>query len=79
MEEKKVPWYLSTQSIVVAVLILGPFALPMLWLNPKYKLFWKIFWTSVILAITWATFVYTGALLDLLQQKLSEFNANNRV
>src|SRR4030042_5984539 len=30
-------WYFATSTVVVAMLCLGPFALPLVWLNPRYN------------------------------------------
>ncbi len=35
-------WYYSTSAIVIGLLIAGPFALPLVWKNPKYKVITKI-------------------------------------
>ena len=34
----KTKWYFTTSTIVIALLCLGPFALPLVWLNPRYKI-----------------------------------------
>ncbi|MBN2137540.1 MAG: hypothetical protein JW720_07020 [Sedimentisphaerales bacterium] len=46
------PWYFSTHVLVVAVLCLGPLALPLVWLNPKYSVSTKIIVTVGIVVVT---------------------------
>jgi hypothetical protein len=45
-------WYFTTPSIVIALLCLGPLALPMVWLNPHYKPSTKIIFTVVVAVVT---------------------------
>ena len=48
----KTKWYFSTSAVVIAVLCLGPLALPLVWLNPRYKTTTKVVVTVLIIAIT---------------------------
>lgn len=48
------PWYFRPPMIVIALLSVGPLALPMVWWHPRLKLVWKILISVVITAITWA-------------------------
>jgi predicted nucleic acid-binding Zn ribbon protein len=48
--EKK--WYFSTSSVVIAILVLGPLALPLIWLNPRYKTTTKIVATILVITLT---------------------------
>jgi uncharacterized membrane protein YvbJ len=45
-------WYCSTSAIVVGLLGLGPFALPLVWINPKYKIITKIIITIVVIVVS---------------------------
>ena len=45
-------WHLSTTSIVIAFLFIGPFALPFVWLHPHYKTNTKIVITVIVSIIT---------------------------
>ena len=46
-------WYFKTSILVIAVLVVGPFALPLLWFNPRYKMLSKIIWTLLILVASY--------------------------
>lgn len=45
-------WYHSTSSLVMAVLFLGPLALPLVWVNPRYKQSVKIAISVAIIGLT---------------------------
>ena len=45
-------WYYSTGVIVIALLCLGPLALPLVWINPRYKLVTKAIITAAVIIVT---------------------------
>lgn len=45
-------WYYSNGVIVIALLCLGPLALPLVWINPRYKLVTKAIITVVVIIVT---------------------------
>jgi hypothetical protein len=45
-------WYFSTSNLVVALLCAGPLALPLLWVNPRFKRITKIAITVVVIVVT---------------------------
>jgi hypothetical protein len=45
-------WYFGTSSVVVAVLCVGPFALPLVWFNPRYKIITKLVVTVAVIIMT---------------------------
>jgi len=45
-------WYFATPSVVIALLCLGPLALPLVWFNPRYKAVTRIIITVIVLAVT---------------------------
>ncbi|KAB0670521.1 zinc ribbon domain-containing protein [Oryzomonas sagensis] len=46
-------WYFRTGFIVVALLSVGPFALPLIWFRPNLSRPWKIGLTIVTLVFSW--------------------------
>ena len=50
MDPKK--WYFSTYTFVIAFLCVGPFALPLLWVNPRLSRNKKIIITVILLIVT---------------------------
>jgi hypothetical protein len=58
-QEETVPWYFRRSFIVIAVLCVGPLALPLIWWRPKTKPAWKIGLTIGILILSWIFFKTT--------------------
>jgi hypothetical protein len=50
----KTPWYFATGFLIVMLLSVGPLALPLLWVNPRFSALSKVLWTVVTAALTWA-------------------------
>ena len=48
----KTKWYFSTSAIVIALLCLGPLALPLVWLNPRYRIVTKLAVTVLVIALS---------------------------
>ncbi|MFA5101343.1 MAG: zinc ribbon domain-containing protein [Candidatus Omnitrophota bacterium] len=61
MLEKKEPqkWFYKPAMLVVAFLAVGPFAVPLVWLNPRFSRNTKIVITVVMFALS----VYMGVLV----------------
>jgi hypothetical protein len=45
-------WYHATPAVIVALLCLGPLALPLVWMNPRYKPLTKAIITMIVLIVT---------------------------
>lgn len=62
-------WYCSTAALVVALLTFGPLALPLVWLNPRFKMHVKMLITIATIVLTiflcWAS---VQAYLGLINQ-----------
>ncbi|MCP4707861.1 MAG: zinc ribbon domain-containing protein [Planctomycetes bacterium] len=67
-----VPWYFNTSTVIIAHLVIGPFALPLLWFHPRYKIITKIIFTIVVIAITYALTFIMGKLYQNLTSQLSD-------
>jgi len=50
--KSKTKWYFSTSTVVIALLCLGPLALPLVWFNPRYKMVTKLVVTAIVIALT---------------------------
>jgi uncharacterized membrane protein YvbJ len=68
----KTKWYHKTSAIVLALLLIGPFALPFVWLHPRYKIATKIIVTIIVIA---ATVILVYLLAYLYNQITNQFNA----
>lgn len=50
----EIKWYLRPVSIVIAILVVGPFAIPLVWMSPALKRWHKVTVTIlVVLLTTW--------------------------
>jgi hypothetical protein len=45
-------WYFATGTVVLALLCLGPIALPLVWMNPRYKISTRAIVTVIVLGAT---------------------------
>jgi uncharacterized membrane protein YvbJ len=50
-------WYFATGTVVLALLCLGPMALPLVWINPRYKMSTRAIITVIVMAAT-ILFIY---------------------
>ena len=65
-------WYFSNGSVVFALLCLGPFALPLVWRHPRYKLATKSIITVLVLV---AVALYIHLAASVFQQLRSQLDA----
>jgi len=67
----KTKWYYSTSAAVIGMITLGPFALPLVWKNPKYKVITKVIITIVVIVFTiWLCYL-TGHMYQQLMQQIN--------
>jgi hypothetical protein len=50
--KSKTKWYFATSAVVVALLCLGPLALSLVWLHPRYKIITKLAVTGLVIVFT---------------------------
>jgi len=50
---KKGKWYFSTATFVLALLCVGPFALPLYWFNPRFTARNKIIVSAIVIILTY--------------------------
>jgi len=46
-------WYFNTSSVVIALLCVGPLALPLIWWNPRWGAMRKSILTAIVLLLSW--------------------------
>lgn len=51
--KEKVPWYFSKTAITLAVMVVGPFAIPLIILHPTMPKWQKGVFTAVLLVFTY--------------------------
>ena len=65
-------WYFATGSVVIALLCLGPLALPVVWLNPRYKPLTRVLITLLVIVVTVLCMYLVAAVY---QRTLSQLDA----
>ncbi|MBC8470405.1 MAG: zinc ribbon domain-containing protein [Planctomycetes bacterium] len=48
----KTKWYYTRSTIVIALLCLGPLALPLVWINPRYKTASKLVVSLIVIGVS---------------------------
>ncbi|MSR78276.1 MAG: hypothetical protein EXS63_08670 [Candidatus Omnitrophica bacterium] len=62
----KSSWYYHPILVIFLLFfVLGPFGLPLLYKSPRFNRTWKIIWTVIMIAYTWAMIDGTIALVKL--------------
>jgi len=53
--KEKVPWFFSTSSVIFSLICVGPLALPLVWLHPRYTAITKVISSAVVIGFSiWA-------------------------
>ncbi len=68
----KVKWRHQTSTVVIALLCLGPLALPLVWFNPRYKITTRIVITISVIALSIWIFYLT---IDMYRQLTDQIRA----
>ena len=66
----KTKWYFATSFVVFALVSVGPFALPLVWVHPHYKTITKIVVTVGIVAFSIGSYLLIRDLYINLKQQL---------
>ena len=67
-------WYHTTSFVILMLLIVGPFALPLIWFNPRYKPLAKIIATVVVIAVTIIASYLMGLMYHNLMSQISDLS-----
>ena len=70
--QTSVPWYLTRRTVFLAIVIVGPLAIPLLWLSPKFSFVWKAVLTVVLVASTVLLYHYSVVMMENLSQRMKE-------
>lgn len=74
-EKAPVKWYLKPVSIIIAILLAGPFALPLVWISPALRLWHKIAITILAILLTVWLITASAAIYESLVKELRELQA----
>ncbi|MBU4140507.1 MAG: zinc ribbon domain-containing protein [Candidatus Omnitrophica bacterium] len=53
IKKEQTKWYFRASSLVIAFLCVGPFALPLLWFNPRFNKKTKIIISAVVIILSY--------------------------
>lgn len=62
-------WYFKTSPLLIAFLFVGPFALPLVWLNPDFSVKKKSVITLIVIIITY----FLGILVNNSLKSIKEY------
>ncbi len=71
-DEKKKPkgkWYFTNRWVIIALLSIGPFALPMIWYNPNYGKLTKWILTAITFFATVIMIILFVVLIGILVEQ----------
>ena len=69
---EKNPWYFTTATLLIALLTVGPLALPLVWFNPKFSLGKKVLWTAVTIILT---YILVAITVDSVKKIMEQYKA----
>lgn len=52
-QKESLPWYFRASMIILAFITVGPLALPLVWLHPKYSLNKKLVISAAVLLVSY--------------------------
>lgn len=64
------PWYRRRGTAIAALLLVGPFGLPLVWMCPAFSLRTRIVLTAATLVLTVVSLRFTSTLLELLETQI---------
>ena len=74
-KNQKLSWYYKPSIIIIALLCVGPLALPLVWMSPAFKKPHKIFITILVIILTiWLAKVSVDV-FNLLMKELEELKS----
>ena len=65
-------WHQSVSFLVVALLIVGPFAIPLIWINRKITLLLRIVITAGVLLLCGLLYQTSDYLMETLDQQMAQ-------
>ena len=74
-DKSVVKWYLRPVAIVIAVLAVGPFAIPLIWISPALRRWHKITATILVVLMTVWMAMALSDLFKLLSEEMRNLQA----
>ncbi len=63
VEKEKLSWFFKPSILILAILTVGPFALPLVWFHPKYSTTKKVVVSIIVLVLTYVLGVIIAKVL----------------
>jgi len=73
--KERIPWYFGNSFIIIAVLSVGPLALPLIWWRPNASPAWKIGLTITILVLSWILYRLTMESVETIKEYYKLLNS----
>lgn len=73
-----IKWYLKPVAIIVAILAVGPFAIPVIWISPAFKRWQKIVITILLLLLTLWLVRTSAGMVESFKQRMQELQDTMR-
>lgn len=74
-DKKTVKWYYKPVWVVVAILVAGPFALPLIWFSPALQKWLKVLLTIATLLLTALLLKATVDIYHILTKEMAELQS----
>jgi len=68
LEHKNDKWYFRNSSLIIALLCIGPLALPLVWFNPRFNKTIKVIISIIVIALTYYLTIFLLKSLQYLNQ-----------
>lgn len=72
-EQNKLRWFWKPSVIILALLSVGPLALPLVWTHPQFSLRKKTIWTLLTLAVTLAAVFAALKMMESLEAIVKQY------
>jgi len=66
----KTPWHQSVKTLIIAILVVGPLAIPLIWINRKFTLLLKLALTVLLISLSFFLFYLSSESIERLQSQL---------
>jgi len=73
--QPQIKWYLRPVAVVIALLCIGPLAIPFVWLSPAFKKGQKIFITILVIVLSIWLAKASVELYNVLLEQMKELQA----
>jgi hypothetical protein len=78
-DQLAIKWYFKTSTLVIAVLSIGPLALPLLWFNPRVSRKAKIIWSIIIIILSYFMYIQLSKSIEQLKNYYPVFSDRNLI